>query len=282
MSDEGRERLRASKRGENSVMRRPEVVEKIRRTKRLRGSQTGPNHPKFKGEWVYKVGDVTRVKVWIGEEMRRRLHTALHHAARSRVNWLLAHPGETLTSKDVIHHIDENPMNDDPSNLQKFSGQAAHARYHDGLNAVHPNTLRGLRTRERLPDTPCEVCGKPKRPWRRFCSVECTGRGQSGSGNPMFGKPATARAEARRRQRAPDKPCEVCGAAVRPWRRFCSSTCSAKGLSGSGNGNAGRPPSEAQREAVRRANQHRIVTPEYREKMRQASLRRWARQRADG
>lgn len=39
-----------------------------------------------------------------------------------RVIWLQANPGETLGPDDIVHHIDENPFNRDPSNLEKITG----------------------------------------------------------------------------------------------------------------------------------------------------------------
>lgn len=48
-----------------------------------------------------------------------------------RVIFLEANPGETLGPDDIVHHIDENPYNRDPSNLEKKSGRAAHLHAHD-------------------------------------------------------------------------------------------------------------------------------------------------------
>lgn len=38
--------------------------------------------------------------------------------------------GRPLTESEVVHHVDENKLNNDPSNIQIFPSQAEHARLH--------------------------------------------------------------------------------------------------------------------------------------------------------
>lgn len=47
--------------------------------------------------------------------------------------WMEANPDETLMPGDIIHHIDENPFNRDPSNLERLTGdsRAQHLHRHN-------------------------------------------------------------------------------------------------------------------------------------------------------
>lgn len=38
--------------------------------------------------------------------------------------------GRSLLKGEIVHHIDEDKRNNDPSNLMIFSSQAEHARWH--------------------------------------------------------------------------------------------------------------------------------------------------------
>lgn len=46
-----------------------------------------------------------------------------------RVIFMQAHPEIELTPEDIIHHIDENPYNRDPSNLQLIRADDENARH---------------------------------------------------------------------------------------------------------------------------------------------------------
>lgn len=43
--------------------------------------------------------------------------------------------GRPLAEKEIVHHIDENPSNNEPSNLFLFENQAAHKRHHNYLKS---------------------------------------------------------------------------------------------------------------------------------------------------
>lgn len=150
---------------------------------KLRQRMRGPAHPNFKGEWTVTKDGQTRVRVWIDEAMQARLGvpgTRKRHALRSRVNWLLAHPDETLGRHEPVHHVNGDTMDDRPANLMKLPSNRDHI-------LLHPEQVAAINARRgRMPDTPCEVCGAPKRPWRRFCSFACRGTAFRGPGNPNY------------------------------------------------------------------------------------------------
>lgn len=180
----------------------------------------GAAHHNFKGgQWMARtgVGGQMRMFISIPDEARRALGLKRPVIARARWLWMQAHPGETLLSTDVIHHINGDAMDDRPENLQKIPSQREHANLHDKVGEINAG-----------------------------------------------------------RHRLPDKPCEVCGESIRPWRRFCSVSCSSKGLSGDGNPNAGRSMPQEQRDAIAAKKRGRTLSPETRERMRQAHLARWA------
>lgn len=47
--------------------------------------------------------------------------------------------GRPLKPGEVVHHVDLNPQNNDPSNLMVFSSQAEHAKYHAALRNNNSN-----------------------------------------------------------------------------------------------------------------------------------------------
>ena len=71
--------------------------------------------------------------------------------------------GRWITSKEVVHHIDHNKLNNNIENLELLS-QSEHMQLHcleQGMT-LHRNL-------------PCEVCGKPITKFgTKFCSVACT------------------------------------------------------------------------------------------------------------
>lgn len=85
-------------------------------------------------------------------------HTALHRVVAMRTL------GRRLTGEEVVHHKDENKLNNDPSNLEVMSA-SEHGR-------LHSPTWRPMTTE-------CAVCGtiftphKTKRGRKRTCSRDC-------------------------------------------------------------------------------------------------------------
>lgn len=154
-----------------------------RRSTYLKAHLRGPNHPNFKGEWTVTQGSTTRVRVWVDDGMMARLGMApgrrKRHAPRARVNWLLAHPGETLRPDEPIHHVNGDTLDDRPENLLKLPSNRDHI-------LLHPEQVAAMNARRRVPDAACKVCGAPIRPWRRFCSFACRGVSQRGTANVNY------------------------------------------------------------------------------------------------
>jgi hypothetical protein len=65
-----------------------------------------------------------------------------------RVIWMQNHPEETLGPDDIVHHIDENPFNREPANLEKISGRAAHLHKHDYHRGVIAIAAKKAQTSE--------------------------------------------------------------------------------------------------------------------------------------
>lgn len=120
----------ASKLGEMNPSKRADVAAKIGAHHRQTGRFDGPNHPNFKGQWTVTREGRTRAFVWIDKEMQARLGVKRPYVARARVVWLEAHPGETLTSRQIIHHVNEDTMDDRPENLERLVNQRKHAQLH--------------------------------------------------------------------------------------------------------------------------------------------------------
>lgn len=129
--------------------------------------------------------------------------------------WLDTHPGEEIPDKWHVHHKDEDPFNNDPSNLELLS-PAEHNVVHPGdqsweeenllehLDRIRPmaaewhsteegfawhsaNGKAAWAKRERLPAIACEVCGVEFEPWysnARWCSRPCTNRARDK--NPKY------------------------------------------------------------------------------------------------
>lgn len=239
--------------------------------------QRGPGHPSYKGQWVTVQGGRPRVYMWIDEAMSSRLSRSewlpgRSYAPRSRVAWLEAHPGERLTAADVIHHIDGNTLNDDPSNLEKHTYRS-HRLQHAAELAVLPRVT--------APFPPCEVCGAPVKARKdrvvRFCSRACSGKAHTKTVDPSAPKPARTRAY------PIGGACEVCGKPVRQRTdrvvRFCSRTCFGAGTAGAKNINFGKSFSEERKQAISEGKRGYRFSQEAREKMRQSALARWRRER---
>ena len=80
----------------------------------------------------YRMTDSTRTKIKIAQTMpdSERVSYAKHygkHLHRVVAEEMLGRP---LVKGEVVHHIDENKQNNDPSNLMVFPSQADHARHH--------------------------------------------------------------------------------------------------------------------------------------------------------
>jgi hypothetical protein len=58
--------------------------------------------------------------------------------------WLDTHPGQEIPSGWHVHHVDENPLNNDPSNLACIPPQE-HARVHPGNRPDQSEHLRAIR-----------------------------------------------------------------------------------------------------------------------------------------
>lgn len=164
ITDAGKARIRAAKLGDKNPAKRPEVGRKI--SERLTGLHQGPAHPRFKGEWFVTHAGVTRAHVWIPDTLKERLGVKKNHTPRARYVWLMAHPGETLTRRDIIHHLNGNALDDRPENLERLENQSRHAKKHEVY-------LLEAAKRRKQPPKNCEQCGTLIEPWRRFCSTAC-------------------------------------------------------------------------------------------------------------
>lgn len=121
--------------------------------------------------------------------------------------WLDTHPGEEIPGKRHVHHKDEDPFNNDPSNLELLS-PAEHGVIHPGdqsweeenllehLDRIRPMAAEWHRSeegrewhvqhgkdawakRESLGLRPCEICGTEFEAWwnnQKHCSRTCTNR----------------------------------------------------------------------------------------------------------
>lgn len=143
----------------------------------------GPNHPKWKGEHAQTSKDgVMRVYVWIPDMLRDQLGLKGNTIPRSRYNWLMAHPDQILTRRDVIHHKNGDTLDDRPENLERLASQHIHAKIHEGY------LIRAAQKRKQ-PSKSCEQCGAEIRPWRRFCSQACFKVWNHGPNHQNYGQP---------------------------------------------------------------------------------------------
>lgn len=67
-----------------------------------------------------KLDQVPYPRIWFNGK-REYLHRVIYIQAT----------GESLSGNDIIHHIDENPFNRSPENLEKLTGRAAHLHKHN-------------------------------------------------------------------------------------------------------------------------------------------------------
>lgn len=91
---------------------------RMRRT----GPKSGPGHPDWKGgRFADKHGYIL---VWNPE------HPAANSGGYVREHRLVMEKilGRFLTKKEVVHHRDDNPANNDPDNLELYATNADHLR----------------------------------------------------------------------------------------------------------------------------------------------------------
>jgi len=133
---------------------------------------------------TYKCADGTETIVFNGREYHRQTGAKQKH--RRRYFWGRREPGNgkktslhvavweyhngPVPEGHVIHHIDDDPLNNDVGNLQCLT-IAEHSKAH----ATERN-LEGHR-HKRMYRHQCDQCGAPYESWRkkrtRFCSKRC-------------------------------------------------------------------------------------------------------------
>ncbi len=79
-----------------------------------------------------------RLSMGLGEGKAYR-KTYSRHTHRIVAEEILGRP---LKKGEVVHHIDENKLNNAPSNIQIFASQAEHARHHALKKPINPKTKR--------------------------------------------------------------------------------------------------------------------------------------------
>lgn len=115
---------------------------------------------------------------------------------RSHLVWDRSHPDDPVLPGEVVHHIDNDSLNDSPENLAKLPSQSAHARHHftqpRRARSAEARLAASLRMQAKFPIEPrdCEQCGTPLTRTQiqdggRFCSAPChyafrTGKGRTG------------------------------------------------------------------------------------------------------
>lgn len=205
------------------------------------------------GRYTVRVGEPPAEVIFKGHVYRRypdsprrshRVYYQYHPTAGVRYLhrdiWLAAHPGEEIPEGWHVHHKDEDPFNNDPSNLVLLS-PAVHSEVHPGDQSWeeenlldHLDRIRSLASewhaseegrawhsahgkatwedRQPLGIRSCEICGTEFQAWKddaRYCSRRCINR-------------ATER---RLRKTA---TCTVCGSEFTQDRKGRSQSCSRK------------------------------------------------------
>lgn len=79
--------------------------------------RSGENSPLWKG----------------GRYVRKDGYVILSGGVLEHRSVMAAHLGRPLTDEEVVHHIDNNPSNNDISNLMLFPNNGEHKRYHGEL-----------------------------------------------------------------------------------------------------------------------------------------------------
>lgn len=136
------------------------------------------------------------VQVYVRLEDRHRHFTISKRGfiLRSHLVWDRAHPDDPVMPGEIIHHKDNDSLNDTLENLEKLPSQREHARHHFSqprrpLTEEHKRKLSEVK-RARMGDVkakPCENCGTLLLRERtlaggRFCSQACHYRFRKGKG----------------------------------------------------------------------------------------------------
>ncbi len=119
---------------------------------------------------------------------RRADDGSIVHTLRARWVWNQNHPDDPAGSDEHIHHIDGDPLNDDPDNLQKFTAEA-HLDVHRtfkrpgaeelsrrmlAYHKANPGKMRKGQSKT------CPVCGtefyRPPSAKAETCSYTCMGK----------------------------------------------------------------------------------------------------------
>lgn len=80
--------------------------------------------------------------------------------------------GRFLDRKEIVHHLDEDKLNNERSNLEHLPSISAHNRIHHS-NGRSPNKGRPKPWLLK-PRVPCPICGTPFKPHpRKTCSQSC-------------------------------------------------------------------------------------------------------------
>jgi hypothetical protein len=150
-----------------------------------------------------------------------RAGVLLHVAVWEKVN------GRPLPRGHVVHHLNENPGDNDPSNLQLLT-RGEHIRLH---NLEKPRGVAAL--------SPAERSSKAKKSWadrpaREHSCVQCGASYFSTGQRPMYCSPRCRMAafKTRRAERGtaplPAKPCEWCDTSFVPGdprTMYCTRQC---------------------------------------------------------
>lgn len=72
--------------------------------------------------------------------------------------------GRPLKDGEVVHHIDRNRRNNDPSNIIVFESRAAHSRFHQGGKLIETDEPNVYTSDYVYPEIPCGYCGNDVSP----------------------------------------------------------------------------------------------------------------------
>lgn len=89
--------------------------------------------------------------------------------------------GRPLKDGEVVHHIDRNRRNNDPSNIIVFESRAAHSRFHQGGKLIETDEPNVYTSDYVYPEIPCGYCGtmfRPKAATSKYCCQECSALAQ--------------------------------------------------------------------------------------------------------